>query len=332
MSLCAPHRNRYGRKDIVACYAKVMDRIDAMVAFVATADSGGFSSAARKLGRSPASMTRAVAFLEERIGTALLRRTTRVVKLTPAGERYLAACRRILGEIAAAEGVDDAEHAAPRGPITITAPASFGRIHVRPIVDAFLDAHPEVQARLSLLDRVVGLVDEGVDVAVRIAHLPDSALLATSVGEVSRVVCASPSYLAKRAKPKVPADLTEHACIAFLEVTPSDVWTFKGKSGDRARHVKVKPRLAVNSADAAIASAVEGHGITRVLSYQVARELREGELVRLLKPFEPDGLPVHVVYPAALAASPKVRAFVGAAVPRLRAALASVEVRRRERS
>ena len=299
-----------------------MDRIEAMGAFVATADAGGFSKAARKLGRSPASMTRAVAFLEDRLGTSLLRRTTRVVKLTEAGERYLSACRRILGELADAENADSEERVEPRGLITITAPVAFGRLHVRPIVDVFLAAHREANARLLLLDRVVNLVDEGIDVAIRIAQMPDSALIALKVGEVRRLVCASPEYLSRNPKPLLPSDLASHPCISFSQFAESDLWFFKGQPGEKARQVKVRPRLSVNNADATIGSALDGHGITRVFSYQIDRELRAGSLVRLLPAYEPDPLPVHIVYPAASSTNAKVRAFVEVCVPRLRAALA----------
>jgi len=292
-----------------------------MIAFVTAAEAGGFSAAARRLSRSPASITRAVAFLEARTGAQLLRRTTRVTKLTEAGERYLAACRRILGELAEADQLEAGERAVPRGAIAVTAPVSFGRIHVRPLVDAFLEAHGEVQARLLLLDRLVNLVDEGIDVAIRIAHMPDSSLLALRVGEVRRTVCASRDYVARRPEPKQPSDLSTHECISFSQVTPSDRWSFAGPGG-KPTHVKVHPRMTVNSADAAIGSALDGRGVTCVLSYQIESELRDGRLVRLLQSFEPEPLPIHVVYPAASAASAKVRAFVDLAVPRLKAALA----------
>jgi DNA-binding transcriptional LysR family regulator len=299
-----------------------MDRIDAMTAFVTVADAGGFSAAARKLGYSPASITRAIAFLERRIGTALLRRTTRLVKLTESGERYLVSCRRILSDVAEAEALDAERRARPHGLLTVTAPLVFGRVHVRAIVDAYLAAHGDVRARLLLLDRVVSLVDEGIDVAIRIGHMPDSALIATTVGEVARIVCASPAYLARRATPREPSDLSAHDCISFSQVTPHDTWTFKGAA--ERRQVKVKPRLVVNTAGAAIDSALDGHGITRVLSYQIEHELGEGRLVRLLAAWEPPPIPVYVVYPAVSAASAKVRAFVDAAAPRLRAALAAL--------
>jgi DNA-binding transcriptional LysR family regulator len=299
-----------------------MDRLDAMNAFVVTVEAGGLSAAARKLGRSAAAVTRTIAALERHLGVALLRRTTRGVGLTEAGERYLAACRRVLADVSEAEQLAAGAGSAARGTLTVTAPFTFGALHVRPILDAYLAAHPEVTARLLLLDRVVNLVDEGIDAAVRIAFLPDSSLHATRVGEVRRVVCASPDYCARRGRPKAPQDLAEHRCISLSGTTPTDTWTFVASRSRRPRHVKVRPVLTVNSAVAAIGSAVDGHGITCVLSYQVAAELAAGRLVRLLQDNEPEPLPVHVVYPAASVAIARVRAFIELAVPRLRAALA----------
>lgn len=299
-----------------------MDRIDAMAAFVATVDAGGLSAAARQLGRSPASITRAVAFLEARTGSQLLRRTTRSIKLTEAGAAFVASCRRILGELGEAELALARERESPRGLLTVTAPVLFGRLHVRPVVDAFVSAHRDVEARFLLLDRVVDLVDEGADVAIRIAHMPDSALIATKVGAVRRVTCASPSYLAKRRAPAEPAALAGHDCIAFSQGAPGDVWSFgPGPEGGRPRRVRLRPRVSVNSADASVASAVDGRGITRVLSYQVEAELRDGRLVRVLEAFDAEPIPVHVVYPAASVGAAKIRAFVDLVVPALRAAL-----------
>jgi DNA-binding transcriptional LysR family regulator len=302
-----------------------MDRIDAMTAFAATADAGSLAAAARRLGRSAASVTRAIAMLEGRIGTRLLHRSTRVVRLTEAGERYLATCRRVLAELEEADAVASGALAMPRGLLTVTAPALFGRLHVRPVVDAALAAHPELRVHFQLLDRVVDLLDEGIDIAIRIGHLPDSSLMAVKVGEVRRVVCASPAYLARKARPDVPADLAAHDCVAFSQITPNEMWSF-ASGGDSAapRHVRVKPRLVVNGAEAAIGSAAEGRGVTRVLSYQVERELTEGRLVRILEAFEPPPLPVHVVYPEARLSAAKTRAFVELAVPHLRATLARI--------
>ncbi len=296
-----------------------MDRFDAMQAFVVTVDAGSLSAAARTLGRSAASVTRAVGGLEARLGVQLLRRTTRTLKLTEAGDRYLAVARRVLAEIAEAEKFAGGPLDAPRGRLTVTAPSRFGTLHVRPVVDDFLEAHAGVQSRLLLVDRVVDLVGEGVDVAVRIAHLPDSALVAVRLGEVRRLVCASPAYLARHGKPKTPADLAAHRCISFTGLTPNDTWAFGGSG--RRQHVKVRPTLSVNAVEAAIGSALEGRGLVRALSYQVALALRAGELVPLLGKFELPALPVHLVYPAGSTSAAKVRSFVELAVPRLRAAL-----------
>jgi DNA-binding transcriptional LysR family regulator len=210
----------------------------------------------------------------------------------------------------------------PRGVLAITAPVAFGRIHVRSLVAAFLENNAEVQVRMLLLDRVVSLIDEGIDVAIRIGHMPDSSLIAVRVGDVRRVVCASREYLARARRPREPADLAGHACISFSQTTPTDTWTFAGGAeGGRARAVRVFSRITVNNADAAIALAVDGAGITSVLSYQVERELRDGALVRILGPFEPEPLPVYVVHPAASASSAKVRAFTAMAIPGLRRVL-----------
>jgi DNA-binding transcriptional LysR family regulator len=296
-----------------------MDRLDAMTAFVMTVDNAGLSAAARKLGRSPASITRALAFLEDSLGVKLLRRTTRSVKITEAGDRYLVVCRRVLADLGEAERVARGALDTPHGTLAVTAPVAFGGHFVRPLVDAYLDRYADVRVRLSLLDRVVNLVDEGIDLAVRIAHMPDSALIATKLGEVRRLVCASPKYLARHARPRAPRELGAHRCIAFSALTPTDTWTFgAGRGGGRSIHVKVRPGLIVNSAEAAIGSAIDGWGITCVLSYQAAAALREGRLVRLLEAHEGAPVPVHLVYPAGSITAAKVRAFVDLGVPRLR--------------
>lgn len=288
-----------------------------MTAFVTAVEHGSLAAAARRLRRSPAAITRAIAALEEHLGSQLLRRTTRSLRLTDAGAEYIVACRRILGELAEAERTAAGERATPRGLLSITAPVAFGRLHVRPLVDAFLAAQPEVQVRMLLVDRLVHVIDEGVDVAIRIAHLPDSSLVALRTGEVRRIACASPAYLKRRAAPGHPAELAGHECIAFSELVAGEVWRF----GELA--VEVPARLTVNSADAAIGSAVAGRGITCALSYQVEAELRAGTLVEVLAEFAPPPVPVHLVYPAGSVLAAKVRAFVDFALPRLRKALAS---------
>ncbi|EYF08169.1 LysR family transcriptional regulator [Chondromyces apiculatus] len=298
-----------------------MDRLDALRAFVLAAERGSLSAAAQSLGRSPASVTRAIDAIEARLGAPVLRRTTRSLKLTEAGERYLAIARHVLAELDEAERATTAVTSEPRGLLAVTAPIAFGSLHVRPILDDFLAAHEDVQARFLLLDRTVSLIEEGVDVAVRIGHLPDSALIATAVGSVRRLVIASPEYLARHGRPKAPKDLATHRCIASTGLTPHDSWSF-GARGP-GRRVRVHPRLSVNVVDAAIRSAVSGIGVTCALSYQVAEHLASGALVRLLPAFEPPPVPVHLLYPASSARTAKVRAFVAFAAPRLRAVLAS---------
>jgi len=296
-----------------------MDRFDAMTAFVAVIDEHGLAAAARKLGRSPAAITRAVAFLEQHTGARLLHRTTRSLHLTEAGERFAASCRRILAEMDSAELLAAGERAQPRGLLTVTAPVMFGRIRVRPYVDRLLDQYPDLQARLQLVDRVVNLINEGIDVAVRLGELADSNLIAVQVGAVRKVLCASPAYLEHAPPLEVPSDLTAHRCISFSGVGPSETWTFaSGRKGQPLVPVRLRPRLIVNTADASISSAIEGHGIARVLSYQIEDDLKSGRLVLVLENFEPAVLPVHIVYPEARLAAAKTRAFIDMIVPGLR--------------
>jgi DNA-binding transcriptional LysR family regulator len=293
-----------------------MDRLATMRVFIAVAEGGGFAAAARRLGMSPPAVTRAVSALEERIGTRLLHRTTRSVRLSEAGTRYLADCKRILGEIEEAEASAAGSHTEPRGQIAVTAPIMFGRMHVAPILLDFLARYPQVTARTLLVDRVVDLMDEGLDVAVRIADLPDSSLSAVRVGSVRRVVCASPDYLAARGTPQTPADLSQLDTIIFAHAAASAEWTFTSATGP----VTVRPptQLIVNTADVAIAAAIAGRGLTRVLSYQIAPALQAGQLVVALEEFEPPPLPIHIMHREGRRAAARVRAFVDFAVERLR--------------
>jgi DNA-binding transcriptional LysR family regulator len=292
-----------------------VDRLDALRAFVLAVDRGSLAAVARSLGRSPASITRAIDSIEARLGTSLLARTTRSLKLTEAGERYLTVARRVLADLDEAEQSSSAALAEPQGLLTITAPIAFGALHLRPLVDDYLRAHANVRVRLLLLDRVVNLVEEGVDVALRIGQLPDSALLAVAMGTVRRVLVASPDYLARHGRPKRPADLARHRCIGVTGISPQDTWSFGN------HRVRVRPIATVNLAEAAIRSAEGGIGVTRALSYQVAQSLKQGSLVRLLTAYEPPPLPVQIVYPASSARTAKLRAFVELAAPRLRAIL-----------
>lgn len=301
-----------------------MDRIGAMRVFVTALEEGSLAAAGRKLGHSAAAVTRAIGFLENHVGTELLHRTTRSLRLSEAGERYAAACRRVLAELEEADLLAAGEGAAPRGLLTLTGPLASGARVLRPILDAFLDKHPEVRARLHLMDRKVSLIDEGIDVAMRIAHLPDSSLIALRLGEVRRVVAASPDYLASHPKIATPEDLAQHQCIAMTVFGP-DNWTFPhAKPGSSAQVINIVPRLVVNTVEAAVASAVEGHGLTRVFSYQVADEVRDGRLVNILVDPPTAALPVHLLTPEGRLSVPKVRAFVDFAVPRLKAELTRI--------
>ncbi|MES3151717.1 LysR family transcriptional regulator [Sphingomonas faeni] len=296
-----------------------MDRIDAMTTLIAAVDGGSLSAASRNLGMPLATVSRKVSELEAHLRTKLVIRTSRKLLLTEPGRAYVAASRRILEEIDETERAASGEYGAPQGHLTITAPIMFGRLHVEPVVLAFLQAYPDIQARLILADHVVNLVDDHIEVAIRIGRLPDSAMVATRLGTIRRVACASPDYLAKRGTPETLEMLADHDCVMFEGLYSSTVWNFG--CGERAAAVPIKPRFAVNTADAAIAAAVAGTGITRVLSYQVADALAAGELRLVLEPFEPEPLPVHLVYPAQSLLPLKLRAFLDFSAPRLKALL-----------
>lgn len=299
-----------------------MDRFDAMATLIAAVDGGSLSAASRSLGMPLATVSRKVSDLEAHLGTQLVIRTSRKLMLTEAGQIYLAASRRILDQIDEAERVASGEYRAPRGHLTITAPIMFGKLHVAPVVLGFLGAYPEIDARLVLADQVVNLIDDQLDVAVRIGSLPDSAMLATRLGAVRWVTCASPAYLAERGTPDTPEDLAGHDCVMFEGLYASNVWTFGSERQRRA--VPIKPRFAVNTADAAIAAAIGGGGITRVLSYQVADALNTGALRLILREAEPDPLPVHLVHAGHALVPLKLRAFLDFATPRLKAVLGAL--------
>jgi DNA-binding transcriptional LysR family regulator len=297
------------------------DRLEEWRIFVTVAQLRSFAQAARTLGRSPQAVTRAVASLEERLRARLLARTTRSVSLTTEGERYLDRGRRVLAEVEALETPVD-EHAPLRGIVTVTAPVLFGQLHVAPIVFAFLRENPDVDVRLALFDRVVPLAEEGMDVGVRIGELADSSLRVIKVGEVRTVLCASPAYVERAGRPRSPESLRDHACIAFAGTTPiADRWSFKrAEEGHREKKIAVRPRLSVNTGQAAIDAALAGLGIARVLSYQVDALVASNKLVVLLKSFEPEPVPVQIVQLAGVA-SRAAMAFVAFVVERLRARL-----------
>lgn len=298
----------------------MIDRLDQWHIFACVAKHKSFVKAARTLGRSPQATTRAVLALETRIGSRLLNRTTRAVSLTPNGERYLERCGRALAEVDLLEAPLDAE-APLSGSLTITAPVLFGRLHVLPVVTELLEAHAGVDARFLLIDRVVSLAEEGIDVALRIGALPDSPAKARLVGEVKSVVCASPAYLARAARLTVPEALADHACIAFTGTSPiADRWSFR-KVGERERRIAVRPRLTVNSGEAAIEAALAGLGVVRLLSYQVEEWVKRGKLKIVLRAFEPEPAPVHLLRLPGHPSRPAA-AFVDLAVVRLRDRLA----------
>ncbi|MGE8485558.1 MAG: LysR family transcriptional regulator [Pseudomonas sp.] len=293
-----------------------MDRFQEMQVFAAVAQDQGFSAAARRLGMSAASVTRAVAALEQRIGTQLLTRTTRSVHLSEAGQRYLEDCRRILAEVQEAEDSAAGSHAQPRGQLTITAPVLFGDLFVTPLMVGYLTQFPEVSINAVLVDRVVSMVEEGIDVAVRIGELPDSNQHAIRVGEVRRVICASPGFLTDHGRPRHPADLSRAPIIATSSIGQPRSWPFL-VAGEPIS-VRPEPRLVVSANQAAITAAAMGLGLTRVLSYQVASKIAAGELEIVLADFELPPLPIHVVYQGGRKAPTRVRSFVDFVVKVLR--------------
>ena len=294
-----------------------MDRLHLISVFVAVVDADGFAGAARKLNISPPAVTRAVNELESHLGVRLLTRTTRMVRVTEAGTRYVEDCRRILAELAEADASASGLHGAPLGQLTVTAPVLFGARFIAPVVTEYLQRYPEVQASCWFLDRVVNLLEEGADVAVRIAELPDSSLQAVRVGRVRRVICAAPAYLEQHGTPLTPDDLAEHTIVVASPVTPTAEWHLR--QAGALRTVKIQPRLTTTTNDSAVAVAVSGFGLTRLLSYQVADQLRDGRLKIVLSEFEPAAVPVHVVHREGRYAAQKVRAFLDLAIERLRA-------------
>lgn len=301
-----------------------MDRLHELEVFVAVADAGSFAKAGARLRLSPPAVTRAISALEDRLGARVFNRTTRSLTITEVGQRFLENARRILTDLDTAEKEAVGETSVPHGHLNVTASVTFGRSALTPIVCGFLAQNPRVSVSIMLLDRLSNLVEEGIDVAVRIGALPDSNLVAKKVGLVRRILVASPDYLARRGMPQTPADLRLHSMIAFTGLMPNREWRFlDGRSG---QSVAFMPRLEINDAIAAIAAAEMGDGITIALSYMVAEKIRDGRLVPILDAFTPAAVPVSLVYPQTRLISPKVRAFVDFATPRLRATLEQLTV------
>jgi DNA-binding transcriptional LysR family regulator len=298
-----------------------VDRLAAITVFVAIAEAGSLSAAGRRLGMPLPSVSRHLSALEDQVGARLITRTTRHLVLTEPGRHYLESCRRIIAELEAAEQRLAGGHDEPSGELAVTAPVVFGRLHVLPIMVEFLANFPRVTARMLLVDRVVDLIEEGLDVSLRLGALPDSSLMATRVGAIRQVTCASPGYLVKRGVPSVPQELSGHDCISFTMLSPPDVWRFAGPKPQT--RVTVAPRLIVNTAEAAIDAAKAGLGIARVLSYQAAASLAGGSLRLILEDFEPEAMPVSLLHREDRLPQAKVQSFIALAAPRLRQALRS---------
>lgn len=293
-----------------------MDHLRAMRVFMHAAEEGGFSGAARRQRISPTAVSRLIGALEDHLGAQLFVRTTRVVRLTEAGERYYEDCRKILAEIEEADDAARGQHIAPRGELTVTAPAMFGRMFVLPVILEYLAQNPEVRVRSVFVDRAVNLIEEGIDVAIRIGELDDSSLRARRVGAVRHVICGSPDYFRQHGAPTTPEELGRHSIVGVSGPYSPTEWRFSHQG--EASKVVVTPRLTTVSNDAAIEAVLRGLGVTRVISYQVGPQLAEGLLRTVLSPFEPNPMPIHVLHAGGPRTAAKVRAFVDLAVANLR--------------
>ncbi len=296
-----------------------MDRFEAMRTLVAAVDGGSLSAASRALNMPLPTVSRRVSDLEAYLGAQLLVRTSRKLLLTEAGENFVATARRLLDDLSEAERMASGEYRAPRGELLVTAPILFGKLHVAPIVHAFLAAYPDVTVRLVLTDQLIDLVESHVDVAVRIGHLPDSDLVALRLGQIRLLVCASPDYLARRGEPARPGDIDGHDCIAFEGLQLDRRWLFGTGAGAHA--ITVRPKFSVNTADAVIEAAIAGLGLAQVLSYQPARAIRSGQLKSILVDHAPPPMPVQLVYRSQRIQPLKYRAFLDFVTPRLKSAL-----------
>ena len=294
-----------------------MDRLEAMAVLLAVVEGGSLSAASRQLKTPLPTVSRKISELERHLKTRLLNRSARQITLTDAGKSYVEACRVIVEQVDEAERTAMGEYATPRGSLKITAPIVFGRIHLLPVALEFLQAYPEIDLRLVQSDHVLNLLEDRIDVAVRIGELADSSLLATRVGATRRVVCASPAYLAARGKPQKPDDLKTHDCISLENLSTPNAWRFTTAKGERT--VAVRSRLWATTAEFAIDAAIAGAGITRVLSYMVDSARRAGKLEFLLEEFEPPAWPIHLVHSGQGPAPAKLRAFIEWVAPRLKA-------------
>lgn len=301
-----------------------MDRLEAMAMLVEAVEGGSLSAASRRLRVPLPTLSRKISELEAHLGTRLLVRSTRRLALTEAGAAYLAASKSILAQVGDAERAAAGEYTAPKGDLVITTPITFGRRHVLPVVTDFLTLYPDINVRLALSDRNVHLVDEHVDLAVRIGALPDSSMAATRVGSVRQVVCASPAFLAVHGVPKAPQDVSGLACVTHDFVAPATAWAFRKRGAKSDMLVPIQSRLSVTTAEAAIDAAVASVGLTRVISYQAAPQVARGELQIVLGAFEPEPMPVSLLHAGQGLLPLKMRCFLDYAAPRLRADLSAL--------
>tara|TARA_R110000868_G_scaffold129885_5_gene339173 strand:+ start:639 stop:1550 length:912 start_codon:yes stop_codon:yes gene_type:complete len=302
-----------------------MDRLEAMSILLTVVETGSLSGAGRKLRIPLPTVSRKISELEKHLNAQLLIRSTRKLMLTSAGASYIAASKRILEQVNDAESAAAGEFVSARGELVITAPIMFGRLHVLPIINAFLAAFPDINIRLVLSDRNVHLIDDQVDVALRIGALLDSSMVATRVGTVRRVICGSPAYFAAHGRPRKPEDLTSHAAVTFDMMGSASSWDFTVSGSRQAQSVPIHSRLAINTAEAAVDAAIAGVGVTRVLSYQSSQAVKDGRLDIVLARFEPDPMPVNLVHAGQSLQPLKMRAFLDFVVPRLRKRIAKLD-------
>jgi DNA-binding transcriptional LysR family regulator len=297
-----------------------MDRLEAMSVIIAVTETGSISAASRRLRSPVATVSRKVAELETRLKAQLFQRSSRRMTLTDAGRSYIDACKRIIEQVDDAEREVSGEYRIPKGDLAVTTPWGLGHTHLLPIAVEFLDAYPDITLRLLLTDRIVNTAEENIDVAIRVGVLPDSSMIATRIGSIRIVVCASPSYLAARGRPAQLSDLDNHDCITIDEHDVAPSWKFV--RGRRTTVVPVQSRLCVNTSEAAVLAAIEGAGLTRVMSYKMDAARRAGTLAVVLEDFEPEPLPVHIIYAQRKPVPLKLRAFLNWVTPRLKARLA----------
>lgn len=297
-----------------------MDRLEAMSVIVAVAEEGTFSAASRRLGMSVATVSRKVAELEGSLKAELFQRSSRRMTLTEAGKDYVEACKGIIEQIDDAERQVSGEYRSPKGDLAVTTPWGLGHTHLLPLAVEFLNAFPEIDLRLLLTDRVVNSVEESIDVSIRIGALPESNMIAARIGSIRLVVCASPAYLAARGHPQTPEEIGDHDCIAINPLASPNAWKFR--TGKRECLVPIRSRLCVNTSEAAVIAAISGAGLTRVMSYKMDTAKRAGTLQLVLEAFEPEPLPVHILYSPRKPAPLKLRAFLDWMAPRLKARLA----------